>query len=405
MATGLFVGIWVSRYLGPERFGMFSYAIAFSAIFSSIAKLGLDGIVVRDLVREPNQRDLYLGTAFWLKLGGAIVTLAVIAFIVLFSSNDSTTNLYIFIIASGTIFQSFEVVDFYFQSRVLSKFVSICKLLQLMLSSLIKLYLIFTGADLIWFVLVSLFDQISLGVSLSVAYQYQKIGKFYSHFNLTTAKQLLTNSWPLIFGGFILMVQARIDQVMLKVMIGNVELGYYSAAMRLIEAFCFIPIILTNSVLPAIVNAKKKSVYLYRARLNNLYRLMMILFIIVAVPIYFFGDDIIIFLYGDAYAPAGSILTLLAIRLIFTNYGVVRSAYLMTENLMMYSMLSVLIGTLINLLLNYIWIPSYHSIGAIWAANMSFMMSTFIIDFLYYKTRSNFYIMIKSMFLLNFKEK
>src|SRR5450759_1411209 len=94
MVAGLLVGIWVARYLGPEQFGVFSYAVAFTALFGSIAKLGLDGIVVRDLVHSPNQRDLYLGTAFWLKLCGALAMLAAIAFAAQFTSNDATTNLY-----------------------------------------------------------------------------------------------------------------------------------------------------------------------------------------------------------------------------------------------------------------------------------------------------------------------
>ena len=132
MFAGLLVGIWVARYLGPNQFGLFSYSIAFASIFSSIAKLGLDGVVVRDLVRYPSRRDLYMGTAFWLKLMGAGVMLAIMAFAVQLTSNDATTSLYIIIIASGTVFQSFEVVDFYFQSKVLSnsfQFVSWCSFL------------------------------------------------------------------------------------------------------------------------------------------------------------------------------------------------------------------------------------------------------------------------------------
>ena len=142
MASGLLVGIWVARYLGPEQFGLFSYALAFVSIFSGLAKLGLDGIVVRDLVNHPHQRDVYLGTAFWLKFVGAFVMLGIVALATLFTSNDHTTNLYVFIISSGIIFQSFEVVDFYFQSKVLSKFVSICKITQLAVSSALKIYFV-----------------------------------------------------------------------------------------------------------------------------------------------------------------------------------------------------------------------------------------------------------------------
>lgn len=124
MIVGLFVGIWVARYLGPEQFGLFSYAQSFVALFAAIATLGLDGIVVRELVKDENRRDELIGTSFWLKLMGAIAVLLLLAIAINFTSNDHYTNVLVFIIASATIFQAFNVVDFYFQAQVLSK---ICK--------------------------------------------------------------------------------------------------------------------------------------------------------------------------------------------------------------------------------------------------------------------------------------
>jgi len=189
--AGFFVGVWVARYLGPERFGLFSYVLAFTAIFSGIAKLGLDGIMVRELVNYPEKRDTYLGTAFWLKVIGAILVMGLMAVIVPFTSNDSQTNLFIYIIAAGLIFQSFEVVEFYFQSQVMANIVSICKVVQLALSSAIKIYLVLTEAELIYFVLVTIFDSFSLAVSYVIAYRLRKDHPpFYKYFDFSIAKQL-----------------------------------------------------------------------------------------------------------------------------------------------------------------------------------------------------------------------
>ena len=111
MFVGLFVGIWVARYLGPEQFGLFSYAQSFVGLFTAIATLGLDGIVIRELVKDESRRDELIGTAFWLKLIGAFGVLLVLAVAVNFTSNDSYTNTLVFIIASATVFQAFNVVD------------------------------------------------------------------------------------------------------------------------------------------------------------------------------------------------------------------------------------------------------------------------------------------------------
>lgn len=401
--AGLLVGAWVARYLGPNQFGIFNYALAFSSIFGVIAKLGIDGILVRDLLLHPEQRDAYLGSAFWLKLVAGILTLGAVTISMLLTENDYTTNLYIFIIASGMIFQSFEIIDFYFQSKALSKFVSICKIIQLTLSSLLKLYFVFTGAGLLSFVLISLFDQLTLATTLYFAYRLQGIGSFYKSFNLKIAKKLLCDSWPLIFGSLVLIIQARIDQLLLKKMIGNVEVGYYSSAMRLIEAAAFIPTVLNSSLYPAIANAKKSSETLYLNRIYSYYRLMMISFLLVGIPVYFFSNQIIVLLYGEAYSPAGYLMSIMALRLFFANYGVARSAFIMTENLMKYSMITMIIGTLVNIGLCYLWIPGHKSIGAIWAMMISFMVTIFIIDLVYRKTRRNAILMLKSILLLNVK--
>lgn len=397
MVAGLLVGIWVARYLGPAQFGIFSYAIAFTALFSSIAKLGLDGIVVRDLVLEPNKRDLYMGTAFWLKLIGSVATLAVMAFTVRFTSNDSATNLYIFIIASGIIFQSFEVVDFYFQSQVLSKFVSVCKLGQLFVSSLLKLYLIFAGAGLFWFVLVSLIDQITLGLSLYLVYRHKEVDEFYRHFDLMTAKRMLLDSWPLIISGFVIMIYMRIDQIMIKEMLGQKEVGLYSAATRISEVWYFIPILLTNSLFPSIVNAKKVNEGLYYARLRRLYMLMVWAAIAIAVPMTFLSNWLVIILFGEAYKDAGQVLMIHIWAGVFVFLGVASGKWLVNEDLQKYSAINTSIGAVVNILLNLLLIPKYGICGAAIATVLSYSIAAYFMNFVFQATRKNFYRLSSSL--------
>ncbi len=397
MIAGLLVGVWVARYLGHEQFGVFSYAIAFASLFSSIAKLGLDGIVVRDLVREPEQRDRYLGTAFWLKLGGAAVMLGAVALATQLTSSDRLINLYILIIASGAIFQSFEVVDFYFQSKVLSKFVSICKMTQLLLSSLLKLYFIFTGADLIWFVLVTLVDQLSLALSLYLAYRNQKLGSFYRHFDMKTAKQLLKDSWPLIFSGLVIMIYMRIDQIMIKEMLGEREVGLYSAAVRLSEVWYFIPAIITTSLFPSIINAKKISEKLYYTRLQRLYTLMVWLAIAIALPMTFLRDWLVTLLYGAAYSEAGKVLMINIWAGVFVFIGVASSKWFISEGLQKYLTINTVVGAIVNILLNLFLIPKYGIYGAAIATVMSQALASYFMNLIFQRTRLNFFRLTRSV--------
>ncbi len=397
--AGLFVGIYVARYLGPVQFGNFSYAITFAVIFGGVAKLGLDGIVVLNLVNSPGKRDVYLGTAFWLKLAGAILTFGIVAIATLFTSNDSTINLYIFIIASGLIFQSFEVIDFYFQSKVLSKFVSICKITQLLLSSILKLYFVYIGSELFWFVFVSLIDQITLAITLYFAYRNQKIGNFYRYFDVKVAKGMLKSSWPIIIQGFLVMMQARIDQLMIHELFGSRELGIYSAALRIIEAFTFIPVVICNSLSPALTNAKKIANTNFYTRLSKLYSLMLFLFLLIAVPILMFSNFLISISYGKQFMESSASLCFLLPRLLIAFYGVVKGLFILNENLFKYSLISSAIGALLNICLNYLLIPIYSINGAIISSSLSFFTTVFLLDFLFHKTRANLKCMVHSLFI------
>jgi O-antigen/teichoic acid export membrane protein len=396
--TGLFVGIWVARYLGPEQFGQYSYAFAFTAIFGGIAKLGLDGIMVRELVNHPEMRDTYLGTAFWLKVIGAFVVMGSMVAIVPFTNNDTTTNLFIFIITAGLIFQSFEVVEFYFQSQVLAKLVAICKVIQLALSSMIKIYLLLNEAELIYFVVVTTFDMLSLAVSYYVAYKVRENLAFYKYFDIKIAKQLLKYSWPLIFSSIVVSVYMRIDQIMIKEMLGEHEVGIYSAAVRLSEAFYFIPVLITASLFPAILNAKNQSEELYRIRMQRLYTLMVWLAIAIAVPMSFLADWLILLLFGHEYKDAGQVLMIHIWSSIFVFIGVAASKWVIAENFLKNALLRTSMAALLNIVLNIILIKWYGVLGAAVGTLLSMMFANFISLYFWGKTRPCFYAQLRGFY-------
>lgn len=405
MLSGVLVGIWVARYLGPEQFGIFSYALAFVAIFSTIAKLGLDSIVVRNLVNEPSKRDVYLGTAFWLKIFGAIVSIALISAAILFTNNEDATNLYIFIIASGILFQSFEVVDFYFQSKVLSKFVAICKVTQLLLSSLLKVYLILTEADLIYFVLVSFIDQLLLAVTLYFSYKYQNDSGFYRHFSWSTAKKLIKTSWPLIFSGLVIVIYMRIDQIMIQNILGYKEVGIYTAAVKLSEAFYFIPVIVASSLFPAIINAKGISDSLYNFRLQRLFTLMVWFAILIALPVSLNSQYLMTLLYGNEYREAASVLVISIWASVFVFLGVSSGNWFVIENLERYALYRTFCGMVVNVLLNLILIPKYGIVGAALATLIAQIVAALLFDLFNKNTRKLFYLKLSAFNIMLLKKK
>ena len=177
MVISLFVGIYVARYLGPERYGLLSYALSFVWLFSALASLGLDEILVRELVNHPEKRQNLLSTVFWLKNCGSVVMGTAIAVVLLFKSEDHQTSWLIALIALGFLFQATNVVEFYFQSQIQSKFSVQAQVIQLLITSLFKIYLVWNEAELVWFALALMLDQAVVAVLILIMYRW-KIEKF-----------------------------------------------------------------------------------------------------------------------------------------------------------------------------------------------------------------------------------
>ena len=401
MVVGLFVGIWVARYLGPEQFGLFSYAQSFVGLFSAIATLGLDGIVIRELVKDESRRDELIGTAFWLKVMGALGVLTLLAITVNFTSNDSFTNTLVFIIASATIFQSFNVVDMYFQSRVLSRYVVYANIISLFVSSIIKITLILNEAPLIAFVWMVLFDSFILACGFLYFYIKKNsiINIRHLTFSRVTAVSLLRDSWPLILSAIVISIYMKIDQVMIKEMLDSEAVGQYAVAVRLSEAWYFIPMVIASSLFPAIVNAKKQSEELYYARLQKLYDLMVWIAIAIALPMAFLSDWVVSFLYGEQYSQAGSVLMIHIWAGIFVFLGVASSKWLLGENLQIFSTINTTIGAVVNIGLNYTLIPRIGVEGAAWATFISYFVAAYLSLLFWQQTRINFINLSKTILI------
>lgn len=400
MGVGLFVGVWVARYLGPEQFGIYNYAIAFVALFSAFATLGLDGIVVRDIVHNPADKDKTLGTSFVLRLIGGIVTL-LLAFctISLIRPGNILIHWLVAIIAAGMIFQSFDVIDFWFQAQVRSKYTVYAKNTAFLLTSIAAVLLILLKAPIIAFACIILCEFVIGAVGMIVVYKVN--GHFLREWRVSfmRGKELLNDSWPLILSGIAVMIYMRIDQIMIGEMLGDSAVGIYSVSVRLSEAWYFIPIAITMSVFPSIIDARKISKGLYNERLQKLYNLMTWIAISIAIPITFLSHDIIRILYGKNYIQAAPVLSIYVWAGVFVFLGVASGKFLLVENYTRIAFYRTLFGAVINVVLNIVFIPKYGIKGAAIATLVSYFSSVFFIVFIK-NTRQQSIMMLKSFLLI-----
>lgn len=399
LGTTFFVGIYVARYLGPANFGLYSYAGSFVGLFSAIAALGLDSIVVRELVLDEKKRDTILGTAFILKITGSVFVLIFIFIAIRFTNNDYMTNLLILIIAIGTIFKSFNVIEYYFQSKVLSKYIVYAQIFSTIFCAFIKLYLIYLNMDLIYFALVILFQNIMLASGFVMIYLKRNLSLIKWRLEFDLAKRLLNDSWPLIFSGIAISIYMKIDQVMIKNMVDAKAVGNYAVAVRLTEVWYFFPMIITNSLFPAIVNAKKINIKSYYNRLQTLYDLLVWLAIMISIPMSLLANNVIHFLFGTEYQSAAGVLKIYIWATVFVFLGVASSKYLIVENFTGISFSRNMFGAIINILFNIILIPIFGINGAAIATVFSQFVSAFSI-ILTPKTYQNGILMLNSFLLI-----
>ncbi|MEL6581984.1 MAG: flippase [Cyanobacteria bacterium J06621_12] len=404
MGLSFFVGIYVIRYLGPEQFGKLSYSTSFVFLFLAITKLGLDDIVVRNLVKQEDASGKILGTAFVLKLMGCLLAFFITGAGIFTSTDDWLIRQMTMIIAFSMIFTCFDILDLWFQSQVLSKSIAIVRSIQFVVSSLAKLAFIWFGMPLILFACLFVADTIIRAIGMTWVYLQDRhqVGRW--QFDPSIALSLLQNSWPLILSGVMVTIYMSIDQVMLGNMSNSLEVGNYAAAVKFSEVWYFIPTVVCSSVFPAVVQAKQHSQADYYNRMQQLYDFMTFLSLGIAIAVSLGAQSLLTSLLGAEYSSAGAILTLHIWSGVFIFLGVARGNWLVIENKTRLSLITQLMGALTNIGLNLWLIREYGAIGAAIATLVSYAVSSYLSCLIFPDLRRTGWMLTKALLIpLRFK--
>ena len=395
--AALTIGAWVIKYLGPTNYGILSFAQSFVGLFVAFSSLGLDGLLARELVKNPDNKNTLLGTSFILQTLGSTLLIGLLLLAIYFKEEDALTNKILVILGLMTFINSFNIIGAYFQSIVKSKMPVITSIIGLVVSSIIKVFLILNDYSLIYFAYALLFDTAFLALGLLYVYKRNKQSLFKWKFSGTLAKSLLTDSWPLILNTIFISIYVRIDQVMIEAVMDSNSVGQYGAAVNLSQAWYFIPGIISGSLFPAIINAKNNNEELYQARLQQLYDLMVVIALAISIPMTFLSDWVVSIIYDEQYYLTGGVLSIHIWAGVFVFLGVSVQKWILTENLQRISTYTLFIGMVSNILLNYILIPIYGIFGAAMATLVSQSISVLFAPLLFKKTRPSFYMMIKAL--------
>ena len=191
-------------------------------------------------------------------------------------------------------------------------------------------------------------------------------------FDKNIAKNLLRDSWPLIFASGFGLVYGKIDQVFIKNMLGAYLVGIYSVGVILSEVWYFIPNIIVSSVFPAVINAKKISEEMYHSRLKKLFFLLLGLAIAVSLSMTIFAPFLIKLIYGSAFMSGSIILQIYVWASVGTFLAALADTYLITENYRDVLIFRTFATMVLNIILNILWIPRYGIVGSAFATLISY---------------------------------
>lgn len=399
MGLGFLVSVWLARYMGSDQFGIFNYGLAMIAIYTAVASLGMNGVVVRELVRAPDQASVIMGSSFVLQIVGSILaSLLVIASTMILRPNEWSVLLIVLVMVPSVLLRSTDIIKYWFESVISAKYTVIAQNIAFVTSSALKIGTILLGGSYVIIAVTVTVEALIVALLLIYLYRRKKINIVWQ-FDFSTAKKLLSQSWPLILSGLALMLYMRVDQIMIGNMVDNAAVGIYSVAVKMVEVWYFFPVAIVSSLFPKIIKEKEVSEDRYNERMQFLYDIMVVVGVSLAIVVTILSDYIISLFYGYQYAEASRLIKIYAWVSIFYFLSSASGRWYINEGLQVYALTRNIMGLAIAISLNFILIPKFGSEGAAFATLVAYFFASYLFDFFNQKTRISFLQKSKSLWV------
>ena len=397
-AVSFLVGIYVARYLGPEKFGLLGYSIIVISLISPFWRLGLYPIINKEFIENPEREAQIFGTTVLAQVG--MYFLAVIVVIAAawgLSGFTPRERILLVIVLVGHFFSLSEVFEHYFNAKVRSKYVALAGIISVSVYAGSRVIFVLLELSLVYFAAAVVIESIVKAIFLLIFY-LKNADESYKKwkFNGEVLKSLLSQSWPFILTGAMTGLYMKVDQVMIKHLLDDKAVGLYSVAVKLSEAWFLVPIVLTRSLFPAIINAKKVSLDLFRERMMSLYTLLIAIAITIAVIFWVYNEEIVKFIYGPDYLGAATVLGIYVWAIVFIFLNNAQWKWYIVMGYQNKAMLRIAIGLAINVSLNSVLIREYGIEGAAIATLITYFYVGYFGNLLSRDLRPNFILITKS---------
>lgn len=386
--TQLVIGMLTARYLGPDNYGLINYAKSVIAFAVPVMRLGLDITLTKELIDHPEEQNRVMGTALVMEMLSSLVCLgAVTGFVSVFNHGEPQTIIVCVLYGLSLFFQAVELIQHWFHSNLKSKYPSVAALISYGIVALVKIYLLVSAKSVYWFAIVYAVEYGIVGLLLLILYFHKE--KRSLGFSWTLAKKMFRRGKYYIWATLMVSLFQNTDHVMLKLMVGNIENGYYTAAITAVGVVQFVYMAIIDSVRVVVLENKNKDEAAYRRNLSGLYGLITYMSLAQCIAFTFLADLIIQILYGSEYLASAPILRILVWYVAFSFMGVIRNIWILAEEKQAILWKINLMGALLNALINAILIPVWGAYGAAVASLATQIFTNFVFGFIYKPLREN----------------
>lgn len=392
----LVVTVLTARLLEPDGYGIINYAASVTAFFVPVMQLGLNSTLVRELISKPEREGEIMWTAVAMSFASSLLSIAgIFAFTSIANRGEWETVAVCVVYGTMLVFQCFELLQYWFQAKLMSKYHAVIVLVSFAVVSAYKIFLLFSGFGIIWFAAAQSFDYFLIAVGLVVVYSIKSHSR--PRISLKTARELFSTSRYYIVSAIMITFFAQTDKVMLKLMIDDAACGYYSAAVTCAGMTSFVFGAIIDSIRPIIFKNKEENEEAYKKTLIALYSIVIYLSLAQSLVISIFSGFIIKIFYGAAYSAAVVPLSILVWYSTFSYLGAVRNIWMLAEKKQKYLWIMNMLGALMNIVLNFILIRLIGIAGAAVASLVTQMFTNVIIGFIIKPIRENNILMLKSI--------
>ncbi|MFQ5443868.1 MAG: flippase [Nitrospinales bacterium] len=360
----LAVQIIAARYLGDKGFGLFSFAFSATSILMILADAGINTFLTREISRDPDRMNYFLGNAFFLKgLLSLLAILLLVVFPIIFSL-DEQTRWVVWAIGFALLINGYaDIYISVFRAFEAMGLVSILSILQRVLFFSFGLGVLLMGYRVIPFAMAFL-----LAAVINLVHAWWQMRKRFGSpswkKDWTMARKIFASSVTIGGTVFCTYIYFRIDSVMLYAMRGEAETGWYSAAFKLIETAVVLIASIRVALFPLLSRTFVQQNEQFRKIWQEVARYLLLLGLPLAVGTALLAHRMIEVFYGEMYAASGPALRLLALVLPLLFLNDIASYLLVSADRARSVLKAVAAAAVLNVILNWLWIPRWGLLGA-----------------------------------------